>query len=193
MNLVLATLVPQRLVRLSSVDLTIIAIYFLAVLCIGFYLKRFAQSGEDFFLAGREMTAWVAGLSYPRSHQSGFTGIARLGGFFLSIRNPCSALVLDRRDSRNAVSRHRDDAVLLHIENAFGAWLPATALWKSGKRLERGVVRLHDHSDVRREHVCDGQSDAGGAGLEHPLQHLGIIADGGNLRGVWRVVFRDLQ
>src|SRR6201984_1999579 len=64
MNFVLATLVPQRLVRLSSVDLAIIAIYFLAVLCIGFYLKRFAQSGEDFFLAGREMTAWVAGLSF---------------------------------------------------------------------------------------------------------------------------------
>src|ERR1700726_4104173 len=64
MNFALATLVPQRLVRLSSVDLTIIAIYFLAVLCIGFYLKRFAQSGEDFFLAGREMTAWVAGLSF---------------------------------------------------------------------------------------------------------------------------------
>jgi solute:Na+ symporter, SSS family len=55
---------PQTLVRLSSVDLAIIAIYFLAVICIGFYLKRFAQSGEDFFLAGREMTAWVAGLSF---------------------------------------------------------------------------------------------------------------------------------
>ena len=64
MNFALAALVPQRLVRLSSVDLAIIAIYFLAVLCIGFYLKRFAQSGEDFFLAGREMTAWVAGLSF---------------------------------------------------------------------------------------------------------------------------------
>jgi len=51
-------------VRLHSVDLAIIAIYFLAVICIGFYLKRFAQSGEDFFLAGREMTAWVAGLSF---------------------------------------------------------------------------------------------------------------------------------
>jgi SSS family solute:Na+ symporter len=60
----LASLVPQTLVRLSSVDLAIIAIYFLAVICIGFYLKRFAQSGEDFFLAGREMTAWVAGLSF---------------------------------------------------------------------------------------------------------------------------------
>src|SRR6266566_495106 len=55
---------PQRLVRLSAVDLAIIAIYFLAVLLIGFYLKRFAKSGEDFFLAGREMTAWVAGLSF---------------------------------------------------------------------------------------------------------------------------------
>src|ERR1700741_142910 len=55
---------PERLVHLSKVDLAIIAIYFFAVLCIGFYLKRFAQSGEDFFLAGREMTAWVAGLSF---------------------------------------------------------------------------------------------------------------------------------
>ena len=55
---------PERLVHLSKIDLAIIAIYFLAVLCIGFYLKRFAQSGEDFFLAGREMTAWVAGLSF---------------------------------------------------------------------------------------------------------------------------------
>ena len=64
MNYALSLLVPERLVHLSSVDLAIIAIYFLAVLCIGFYLKRFAQSGEDFFLAGRKMTAWVAGLSF---------------------------------------------------------------------------------------------------------------------------------
>ena len=34
------------------------------VLGIGFYLKRYTTSGEDFFLAGREMTAWVAGLSF---------------------------------------------------------------------------------------------------------------------------------
>src|ERR1700716_3749486 len=64
MSYILAMLVPQRLVHLSSVDLAIIASYFLAVLCIGFYLKRFAQSGEDFFLAGREMPPWVAGLSF---------------------------------------------------------------------------------------------------------------------------------
>jgi SSS family solute:Na+ symporter len=54
----------QHVFSLAPVDLTIIAIYFLAVLAIGFYLRRFANSGQDFFLAGREMTAWVAGLSF---------------------------------------------------------------------------------------------------------------------------------
>src|SRR5271167_3991885 len=53
-----------HLMSLSTVDLVIIALYFVAVIGIGFYLKRFAKTGEDFFLAGREMTAWVAGLSF---------------------------------------------------------------------------------------------------------------------------------
>src|SRR5689334_2796852 len=55
---------PDRLVRLSSVDLVVIILYFLTVLGIGFYLKRYATTGEDFFLAGREMSAWIAGLSF---------------------------------------------------------------------------------------------------------------------------------
>jgi SSS family solute:Na+ symporter len=55
---------PTRLLSLSSVDLLIIILYFAFVLGIGFYLKRFARTGEDFFLAGREMTAWIAGLSF---------------------------------------------------------------------------------------------------------------------------------
>ena len=54
----------SRLLSLSGVDLAIIALYFVAVLGIGFYLKRYTKTGEDFFLAGREMTAWVAGLSF---------------------------------------------------------------------------------------------------------------------------------
>src|SRR3982074_2081963 len=53
-----------RLVRLSFVDGVIIAFYFVAVLAIGFYLKGQAETGEDFFMAGREMTAWIAGLSF---------------------------------------------------------------------------------------------------------------------------------
>ena len=54
----------QRLIFLHPVDLAIVAIYFAMVLGIGFYLKRYVKSGEGFFLAGREMTAWVAGLSF---------------------------------------------------------------------------------------------------------------------------------
>src|SRR5512140_1792157 len=54
----------QRLLSLAGVDLAIIAIYFAVVLGIGFYLKSVTKSGEDFFLAGREMTAWIAGLSF---------------------------------------------------------------------------------------------------------------------------------
>ena len=55
---------PTRLLSLSGVDLTVIVLYFVAVLGIGFYLKRYTKTGEDFFLAGREMTAWIAGLSF---------------------------------------------------------------------------------------------------------------------------------
>src|SRR5438552_12319551 len=56
--------VTERLVRLAPVYLAIIVFYFGLVLAIGFYLKRFAKTGEDFFMAGREMTAWVAGLAF---------------------------------------------------------------------------------------------------------------------------------
>src|SRR5919198_6081244 len=60
----LALFAMDRMVHLSAVDVAIVVIYFVLVLVIGFYLKRFANTGEDFFLAGREMTAWVAGLAF---------------------------------------------------------------------------------------------------------------------------------
>src|SRR3981189_3465786 len=64
MTLLLATEVPTRLVHLAPVDFAIIVFYFALVLAIGFYLRGRANTGEDFFMAGREMTAWVAGLSF---------------------------------------------------------------------------------------------------------------------------------
>ncbi len=54
----------SRLIYLHAPDIAIIAVYFAMVLGIGFYLRRFTKSGEDFFLAGREMTSWVAALSF---------------------------------------------------------------------------------------------------------------------------------
>jgi SSS family solute:Na+ symporter len=54
----------NKLISLKIPDVLVIVIYFAFVLGIGFYLKRYTRTGEDFFLAGRDMTAWVAGLSF---------------------------------------------------------------------------------------------------------------------------------
>ncbi len=54
----------QPLAQLRVLDIVVIALYFGMVLWIGFYLKGRANTGEDFFMAGREMTAWIAGLSF---------------------------------------------------------------------------------------------------------------------------------
>jgi len=62
--LALAVLPAGRLVQLSPVDLAIVVFYFVLVLAIGWYLRGISKTGDDFFLAGREMTAWVAGLSF---------------------------------------------------------------------------------------------------------------------------------
>ncbi|MGB2678305.1 MAG: sodium:solute symporter family protein [Candidatus Acidiferrum sp.] len=64
MTAAFAFLDVHRLVHLSTVDLVIVVFYFVLVLAIGFYLKERANTGEDFFMAGREMTAWVAGLAF---------------------------------------------------------------------------------------------------------------------------------
>jgi solute:Na+ symporter, SSS family len=63
-NLGMAMFTGDRLVHLAPVDLVIVVFYFVLVLAIGFYLKGRSNTGEDFFLAGREMTAWIAGLSF---------------------------------------------------------------------------------------------------------------------------------
>ena len=60
----------SRLLSLSPVDYVIIVLYFLVVLIIGFYLKKFASTGEDFFMAGRKMTAWIAGISFISANLS---------------------------------------------------------------------------------------------------------------------------
>jgi SSS family solute:Na+ symporter len=56
--------VNTRLMALSRTDLLIILLYFVLVLGLGVYLRRFATTSNEFFMAGREMTAWIAGLSF---------------------------------------------------------------------------------------------------------------------------------
>jgi solute:Na+ symporter, SSS family len=54
----------HSLAKLNAVDIAVIVIYFAIVIFIGFYLKGHANTSEEFFMAGREMTAWIAGLSF---------------------------------------------------------------------------------------------------------------------------------
>ncbi len=60
----------DTLLSLSWVDILIIAAYFAVVLSIGFYLRKYTTTGEEFFMAGRKMTAWVAGLSFISANLS---------------------------------------------------------------------------------------------------------------------------
>lgn len=52
------------MISLGWADMLIIIIYFVVVLGIGYYLVRYTKTGNDFFLAGRKMTMWVAGLAF---------------------------------------------------------------------------------------------------------------------------------
>jgi len=58
------TLMNRQLTHLAPIDILILALYFVLVIFIGFYVKGSTNTSEEFFLAGREMTAWIAGLSF---------------------------------------------------------------------------------------------------------------------------------
>ena len=51
-------------IHLAGVDYAILGIYFLFVIGIGAALKRYMRSSTDFFLSGRSIPAWVAGLAF---------------------------------------------------------------------------------------------------------------------------------
>ena len=54
----------RQLTALAPIDVVVLVLYFGLVLFIGFYVKGSTTTSEEFFLAGREMTAWIAGLSF---------------------------------------------------------------------------------------------------------------------------------
>lgn len=51
-------------VRLAPVDYTIIVIYFAFVIGIGWMLKKYMRTSEDFFLSGRGLPGWITGLAF---------------------------------------------------------------------------------------------------------------------------------
>jgi SSS family solute:Na+ symporter len=54
--------VPQ--IQLGGIDYAILIVYFVFVLGIGWGLRRHIRSSEDFFLSGRSIPTWIAGLAF---------------------------------------------------------------------------------------------------------------------------------
>ncbi|MGW1196300.1 sodium:solute symporter family protein [Streptomyces sp. NPDC002536] len=65
----MATTVPVPLadglrLPVNGLDYTILALYFVVVLGIGFAARRSVRTSLDFFLSGRSLPAWVTGLAF---------------------------------------------------------------------------------------------------------------------------------
>ncbi len=99
-------------IGLSTLDWLIIAVYFAFVLGLGFYLKRFTKTQEDFFMAGRKNSSWVAGIAFL-SANLGALELLGMTGNTLQVRDVRRPLLLGRRGAGHAVPRHLHDAVLL--------------------------------------------------------------------------------
>ncbi len=69
-------------IHLSFVDWLIIAIYFGFVIGIGVYLKKFTKSQEDFFMAGRKNSSWVAGLAFLSANLGALELLGMTGNTF---------------------------------------------------------------------------------------------------------------
>jgi SSS family solute:Na+ symporter len=72
----------MKAIGLSFIDWTIILVYFGFVLGIGWYLKKFTKSQEDFFLAGRKNSSWVAGLAFLSANLGALELLGMTGNTF---------------------------------------------------------------------------------------------------------------
>lgn len=76
-------------IELALIDWVVIVTYFAFILGIGFYLKRFTVTGDDFFLAGRKSGSWMAGLAFLSANLGaleilGWTGATYKYGMFVA-------------------------------------------------------------------------------------------------------------
>lgn len=69
---------------MPDINLTVVVaafgVYTFAIVAIGLYSAKFAQrSDEDYFLAGRSLNSWIAGLSASASSESGWVTLGLVG------------------------------------------------------------------------------------------------------------------
>jgi SSS family solute:Na+ symporter len=52
------------IITLNAVDYAIIGGYLLVMVLVGYSLKKYMKTGEDFFLSGRSLPGWITGLAF---------------------------------------------------------------------------------------------------------------------------------
>ena len=182
----------ERLLTMSPVDYVIVIIYFLIVLGIGFYLKKFAGTGEDFFMAGRKMTAWIAGLSFISANLSsletmGWSAMAYQYGmlathaYLISGAIPILFLAVVMMPFYYICKTHSVPGYLK---------LPL----RRGEPLDgRNHLLRDDALGQRLQHVRHGEDPPLAARLEYECEHPGILVDGGRLCDARGTYFGGIQ
>ena len=178
--------------HLSLLDMVVIAVYFGMVIWIGFYLKGKSNTSEEFFMAGREMTAWIAGLSFVSANLGslelmGWAGSAYQYGILAThwywIGAIPAMLFLG--------------LVMMPFyyvsQDPLGPRLPESALRRARAHPGRRLLCHRDDPDERREYVRHGRGDEGRARLEPHLQHSDLGGGGGDLRHAGRLALGHLQ
>jgi len=180
-----------RLISLSPVDLIIIILYFGLVLGLGIYLRRFSNTGEEFFMAGRQMTAWIAGLSFISANlgsleMMGYAaatyqyGILIAHAYWIAAIPAILFLALVMLPFYYICQTH---SVPGYLKLRYGEGA------RSLSAISFAVMTILK----RHQHVFDGHHHEGDPWLEHSFQHLGVFTDGRRLcDGGWAAV-GDLQ
>ena len=162
------------------------------VLGIGIYLRRYANTSNDFFMAGREMTAWVAGLSFLSANLGAIElmgwaastyqyGILAAHFYWIAAFPSMVFLGLVMMPFYYISKTH---SVPGYLQLRYS---------EATRALERHFICGDDRPDVGHQYVCHGIGHEGCAGMEHPFQHLGFVVDRCSLCRTRRSVFGYLQ
>ena len=151
------------------------------MLGIGFYLKQFAGTGEDFFMAGRKITAWVAGLSFISANLSALEtigwsaqtyqyGLLAAHSYWFNAVPAIIFLAMVMMPFYYICRTHSVPGYLKLRFDGRSSTVAGTSFAFMTVMVERG------------QHVLHGEDPASSARLEHEHEHLGRFADGGRLR-----------
>ncbi len=99
-------------ITLNAVDYAIIAGYILVMILVGYSLRKYMRTGEDFFLSGRSLPSWITGLAFLSANLGALEVIGMVGQL-RQVRHRHGPFLLGRGHPGHDLPGHFHDAVLL--------------------------------------------------------------------------------